>query len=165
MFLLCEDTTVGFPLQVTTRSGVRNFAPIVSASLMSPGRSGFARAASIAVLLVLLLLAPAAQAQAQGDDWWGRDKALHFSVSAVIATGGYGGAALVTEDRRWRLLTGGGLAIAAGAGKELADAAGFGDASWKDFTWDLIGAATGVGVAWLVDHLFSAPQRTLRHSQ
>jgi len=118
------------------------------------------------VVLGALVLRPPAAARAQGgDDWLGRDKALHFSFSAAIAGAGYAGASLVTPDRRWRLGTGAGLAIAAGAGKEIADAYGLGDPSWKDFTWDLIGAATGLGVAWLIDHFLSAPVPAARHSQ
>ena len=48
-------------------------------------------------------------------------------------------------------------AIAAGAGKEIADRYDGGDSSWRDFTWDLIGTATGVGIAWLIDRLVSRP--------
>ena len=121
-----------------------------------------ARAAALLGLLLAMLLSPRA-ARAEPDPWLGRDKALHFSASALIAGVGYGGASLLTEDpRRW-LGAGAGLAIAAGAGKELADAWGYGDPSWRDFTWDLIGAATGAGVAWLIDRLIdqvaAAPRR------
>jgi putative lipoprotein len=128
--------------------------------------------ASVAGLVALLIASsqPAVALAQSGDDWLGRDKALHFSFSAAIAAGGYGGAALVTPDRRWRLVTGGGLAIAAGAGKEIADAYGFGDPSWKDFTWDLIGTATGLGVAWLCDrfiwpHFGARPVPAVGHSR
>ena len=123
---------------------------------------------SIAGLLAIFLLTAPAPARGQAsDDWFGRDKALHFSFSAAIAGAGYGGASLATEDRRWRLAVGGGLAIAAGAGKEIADSYGFGDPSWKDFTWDLIGTATGLGVAYLIDRLFAAPShpRVVRQSE
>ena len=138
------------------------------ATARSVGFSGVLLTSFLATALSLSL-PRVARAQA-GDDWLGRDKALHFSFSAAIAGAGYGAAALVTEDRRWRLAAGGGLATAAGAGKELADAYGFGDPSWKDFTWDLIGTATGLGVAWLIDHFLSSPNRPgathpVRHSQ
>ncbi len=125
--------------------------------------------ASIAGLLAILLLLTPVRARGQGgggDDWFGRDKALHFSFSAAIAGAGYAGASLATEDRRWRLAVGGSLAIAAGAGKEIADAYGLGDPSWKDFTWDLIGTATGLGVAYLIDRWLAAPQpQRARHSE
>jgi putative lipoprotein len=111
------------------------------------------------LVVLALLLGPAAGARADPDPWFGRDKALHFSFSAGIAGGGYGVAAQVTQDsndaRRWRLLTGAGLAIAAGGGKEILDRYDGGDASWRDFTWDLVGTATGLGIAWLIDRLTS----------
>ena len=60
-------------------------------------------------------------ARADDDPWFGQDKALHFTLSAAIAGGGYAAAVPFTDDRRWRLAVGGGLAIAAGAGKEISD--------------------------------------------
>ena len=55
---------------------------------------------------------------------------------------------------RWkRSIAGASLALAAGAAKEGLDATGSGDPSWKDFTWDAIGAAVGVGLSLLVDEL------------
>jgi putative lipoprotein len=110
-----------------------------------------ARALALLALLIASLVGPRAARSEPPDPWLGRDKALHFSASAVIAAGGYGGSSLLTDDRRWRLVAGAGLAVAAGAGKEIADGYGYGDPSWRDFTWDLIGAATGVGIAWLLD--------------
>lgn len=113
----------------------------------------------------LLVISVAAQlfigartARADDDPWFGPDKALHFSLSALIAGGGYAAAVPITEDRRWRVAAGAGLAVAAGAGKEIADRYDGGDASWRDFTWDLIGTATGVGIAWLIDRLVSKPR-------
>jgi putative lipoprotein len=91
------------------------------------------------------------------DSWLGPDKALHFAFSATIAGGGYAGAAFLSDDVGVRLLVGGGLSLSAGALKELIDLAGFGTPSWRDFTWDVIGAATGLLVAWLVDHFIVTP--------
>ena len=116
-------------------------------------------------LAILLLLAPLTARAQGGDDWFGRDKALHFSFSAAIAGAGYGGASLATEDRRWRLGVGGGVAIAAGTGKEIADAYGLGDPSWKDFTWDLIGTATGLGIAYVIDRWLAVPPQRVRHPE
>ena len=64
---------------------------------------------------------------------------------------GYGVTTAVTPDRWKALVVGGTLAIGAGALKEGLDAAGLGDPSWKDFAWDVIGAACGLGVAWVID--------------
>jgi uncharacterized protein YfiM (DUF2279 family) len=101
-----------------------------------------ARAATAGLALALVVTMMGRMGHAQDDDpWFGRDKALHFSFSAVLAGGGYGGAALLTqsEDRRWRLLAGAGLALGAGIGKELYDLSGHGDASARDLAWDAIG--------------------------
>ncbi len=110
-----------------------------------------------ALLVVVLLSSSAAFAQADPDPWLGRDKALHFGLSAGLASLGYAGAALLTGDEGVRLLVGGGLALTAGAAKELADLAGLGQPSWKDFTWDLIGTATGLLTTWLLDHFLVRP--------
>jgi putative lipoprotein len=90
-------------------------------------------------------------AAATEDDWLGRDKLLHFGVSAAIAGTGYAVSSLVFEQRWQRATAGGGAALAAGAAKELYDLGGGGDASWKDFAWDVAGAAVGVGIALSID--------------
>lgn len=92
---------------------------------------------------------PAAPGPGRGDPdpWWGPDKALHFGASAAIAAGGYAGGALAGGDSLAAAALGSGLAIGAGIAKEMLDLAGLGRASWKDFTWDVIGTATGIGVA------------------
>ncbi len=109
----------------------------------------------VSIAIAAQLLVAARAARADGDPWFGRDKALHFSLSVAIAAGGYAAAVPLTDDRRWRVAAGAGLAIAAGAGKEITDRYDGGDASWRDFTWDVIGTATGVGIAWLIDRLIS----------
>jgi putative lipoprotein len=89
------------------------------------------------------------------DDWFGSDKALHFGVSVALSGGGYAASTLVF-DRRWqRATTGAVFSLSLGAGKELYDLSGHGDASWKDFTWDVIGTAVGTGIALLVDAALS----------
>jgi len=107
-----------------------------------------------AVALSLLTVAPRARA-AEPDPWLGRDKALHFGLSAAIASAGYGATALATPQRGPRIVVGGSLALAAGVGKEVWDAWGAGDASARDLAWDVVGTATGLGVAWLVDWLMA----------
>jgi len=110
----------------------------------------------LVMTLVASLLGASSLARAQSTDpdpWWGRDKALHFGVAGAIAGIGYG---VGTEifDHRWQCaLLGGGLAVGAGAAKELMDMTGVGDPSWKDFTWDVIGAVVGLGVAAAIDAL------------
>jgi putative lipoprotein len=111
------------------------------------------RARRWVLALGLALVAAAATPDARADDdaWTGPDKRAHFAASAAIAGGGYVLSAHAF-DARWKALVfGGGLAIAAGAGKEALDAAGAGQASWKDLAWDLAGTAAGLGLVWLVD--------------
>jgi putative lipoprotein len=94
-------------------------------------------------------------APARGDDdpWFGRDKALHFGVSAAIAGSVYAIAATQVDSRAAALAWGAGVSLAIGAAKEGADALGLGDPSWRDLTWDAIGTAAGLLVAWSVDLL------------
>ncbi len=106
----------------------------------------------ISFLLALLVLTRAGAARAEDPDpWWGRDKALHFGVSVALAAGSYGASSLVLDQRWQRAATAGGFTITVGAAKEGWDAMGHGDPSWKDFTWDVAGAAVGTGLALLVD--------------
>lgn len=100
----------------------------------------------------VLLLSPTSRASE--DPWFARDKALHFTASAVIASGGYGAGRIAFEDRTTAFAVGAGLALGAGIGKELADLAGAGHPSWRDLTWDFVGTATGLAFAWAIDRLF-----------
>lgn len=110
-----------------------------------------------AILLTVVLASGVSVAQTDPDPWFAPDKALHFAASFGIASVGYTGAAFFTEDVGVRLLVGGGLAVTAGALKELLDLAGLGTPSWKDFVWDLLGAATGLLTSWLVDRFVVTP--------
>lgn len=87
------------------------------------------------------------------DPWLSEDKARHFAVTTALSGGGYGVAALYTDKRWLRLAVGFGSALAVGAAKEGYDALGQGDPSWKDMTWNVLGAATGTLIAWGIDHL------------
>ena len=58
-----------------------------------------------------------------------------------------------------RLLVGGSVAMGAGIAKELWDLAGHGDPSWRDLTWDALGTAFGLVIAWTVDHFFWHPRQ------
>lgn len=100
----------------------------------------------------------------QRDPWWGPDKQLHFTYSALITGISYGGLAMTYSDRPVRLLGGGAVAMSAGIGKEVYDLSGHGDPSWRDLTWDALGVATGLGISLLVDltltHLFPTNNTT-----
>jgi putative lipoprotein len=109
------------------------------------------------VLAVALLLASQARAQDQ-DPWFGRDKALHFGVSAGLAAGIYFATALETDHVRTRAAAAIILTLTAGVMKEAWDLAGPGDASWRDLTWDFVGTMTGVlfayGIEWAIGRLW-----------
>lgn len=122
----------------------------------------------LALLLACTLVATGAAAADDGDKWLGPDKALHFGVSVGLAAGGYGASALVLDRPFERAIAGGTFSLTLGAGKELYDLSGHGDPSWKDFTWDVVGTAVGLGIALLVDAALSKdsskqePSRTAR---
>ena len=123
---------------------------------MSAARPDAAVRSALFAAALVLLLSLGSRAAAQ-DSWWGADKALHFSVSMGLAGGGYA-LAVPLVDAPWaRATIGASFALTLGIAKELYDLSGAGDASWRDLTWDVIGAATGVlialGVEWLVEAL------------
>ena len=103
---------------------------------------------------------------ASADPWVGRDKLIHFAASGSLAVVGYAGASMFTEDRSVRIGFGAALAVGTGVAKELWDLEGQGDASWRDLSWDLIGAATGLlvslGVDWAVHRVFRPPSGRTR---
>ena len=108
----------------------------------------------LVAVLLSTVVSTASNAEAQTDDpWLGPDKAMHFGVSAGLAAGGYALGAVFWEDYAPRLLLGAGIALTLGIAKELADLAGLGNASWKDMAWNVIGIATGLLLAVLVDLL------------
>ena len=120
--------------------------------------SGQLPRAFLCFLLCIGLLSPSSEALAvDTDPWIARDKALHFDVSAGLAALGYALSAGYVVDARWKAIAvGGGIALAAGAGKELLDAVHVtgGDPSWKDFAWDVIGTVAGLALAWGIDLAF-----------
>jgi len=97
------------------------------------------------------LLLASRGAAADTDPWWGKDKALHFSVCFMLAGDGYATSAVLSPRESNRFLAGLGVALAAGAGKEVYDKATGGDASVRDLTWDAVGGATGAAISWLID--------------
>ncbi|MBX3186344.1 MAG: hypothetical protein KF819_04980 [Labilithrix sp.] len=103
--------------------------------------------------LALLIVSTPATARADDDPWIAGDKAAHFGVSAGIGAGSYALGAAIFDARGHALIFAGAVTLTAGGVKELADLAGAGVPSWKDFAWDAIGAVTGLAIAWSVDLL------------
>lgn len=110
----------------------------------------------IGVAYLLAASVAVSATEARADEWWGTDKALHFGVSAGLAGGSYAVIATQTESRSVRCLAAAATSLALGAAKEGYDAAGHGDASWRDFTWDVVGTAVGVTLAYVIDQLASS---------
>lgn len=129
--------------------------------MRSPTRSRSSAAALVGLAAVALALVPAAVRAADPDPWFGPDKALHFEAAGSLAVVGYAGAAMITTDRPARAGVGVALGLGAGIAKELWDLDGHGDPSWRDLTWDLIGATTGalfaLGIDWTVHRVFGWP--------
>jgi putative lipoprotein len=118
------------------------------------------RALWIALPVAALLALPGtarAQQATDPDPWLSRDKALHFTVSTVMSGSAYAISVPFTDRLAERVALGAGLSLAVGASKELFDLAGFGDPSWKDITWDVVGTAVGVGIAVTLDLAFRLP--------
>jgi len=105
-----------------------------------------------------LVLCFAAEAHAD-DEWWARDKALHFGVSGALAAGGYGASSLVFDERWKRATAGATVALSAGIAKEAYDQVDYGGASYKDFVFDVAGTAVGVAAAWLIDWAINGPEQ------
>jgi putative lipoprotein len=98
-----------------------------------------------------------------GDDWFGRDKALHFGASFALAGAAYAGAAALDREPRAPAVVplgiGAMVALGAGVAKEMHDRTSGGDPSLRDLTWDGIGTATGLLTAWLIDHYLLSGRR------
>lgn len=81
------------------------------------------------------------------DQWYGQDKAQHFIASAILSAAGneYGRHQGWSDSRSANF--GFLFSVSLGATKELWDSRQAGSGwSWKDFTWDVAGAATGYAV-------------------
>jgi putative lipoprotein len=128
---------------MTSRRGIRRLAPVPTA---------------VALASILITSSASAEPPAAShgrpirlDPWWGPDKALHFSIAALLAGGGYALGSLVTDDKVGRVALGADLALSAVLAKEAADEAGLGTASWRDFTWGVLGTGLGVSVSLVID--------------
>jgi putative lipoprotein len=107
---------------------------------------------SLLIAGIVTLGAPGRAHADEADPWFGQDKLLHFLASSTLTTTAYGGASLLLDSRTSRALVAAGTSLAIGGGKELIyDRSGRGDPSWRDFTWDVIGTAFGLGVALVIN--------------
>jgi putative lipoprotein len=123
-----------------------------------------ARESLLALLCLSLLVPLSARGGASGpssrDDWFSQDKFLHFGVSAGLAGAGYTSGALLFDAPHARWLTGAGVALGVGLGKELYDAGRGSIFSWKDLSWDVLGTGTGLALSWAIERLFFPPRES-----
>jgi uncharacterized protein YfiM (DUF2279 family) len=103
----------------------------------------------LSVLLVGAVPRPAGAREA--DPWTGPDKSAHLAAGLLLSGASYALWAERRDGRGWGALLGVGVGLGAGAGKELADLAGLGHPSAKDFAWTALGTVLGVGLALLID--------------
>lgn len=81
------------------------------------------------------------------DSWTGKDKAEHFFSSAALAAAGSELSQHQHQGRGQNLRFGFMFSLGFGAGKEFYDSRPAGSGwSWKDFSWDVAGAASGVAL-------------------
>lgn len=99
---------------------------------------------SLAALFVAALLTGCGTMQQRGDSWFGRDKAKHFGVSAIMAGAGAAAANAGNMDDHDAFPLVLGVTLSVGAAKEAHDLhfkpSGW---SWKDLAGDLLGALAG----------------------
>ncbi|UNK62383.1 YfiM family lipoprotein [Buttiauxella ferragutiae] len=98
------------------------------------------------LLLLSIVLLSGCSHMAQ-DQWHGQDKAQHFIASAILSAAGneYGQHQGWSDSRSANF--GFLFSVSLGATKEFWDSRSAGSGwSWKDFTWDIAGAATGYAI-------------------
>lgn len=114
-------------------------------------RRGAAAVMAIGIAICPAIAAADPPTRPDPDPWWGPDKALHFGASALITGGAYGLGTFVSPRLEGRVVFAASIGITAGLMKEVADAAGLGTPSWKDFAWDLLGTGVAIGISVSID--------------
>jgi putative lipoprotein len=77
---------------------------------------------------------------------------IQYSALTRAATGRRQRVSSLVLEQRWqRAAVGASFSLSLGAAKELYDMHGGGQASGRDMAWNIIGTATGVGLAWVAD--------------
>lgn len=85
------------------------------------------------------------------DDWFARDKVLHFTVSALIQGSVHASLRSAGLDYREASVGAGVATLSAGLGKELWDRSRGGAFSWKDLAADGVGGGAGAVLVRQVD--------------
>ncbi|KTS35237.1 YfiM family lipoprotein [Pantoea dispersa] len=99
-----------------------------------------------ALILCAVLLCSGCAHVAQ-DSWTGQDKAQHFFSSAALAAAGSEIAQHQHQSRGQNLRFGLLFSLSFGVAKEAWDSRPAGSGwSWKDLSWDVAGAASGIAL-------------------
>jgi hypothetical protein len=85
------------------------------------------------------------------------DKQLHLYAGMTI---GAWGTLTVEQKGAAPYIAGLGWVTLAGAGKELADSAGWGEPEWSDFKFTIIGGCISVGIIYLINHVKKTHRKT-----
>ncbi len=105
------------------------------------------------ISVLLPLLGCSACAHVAQDNWTGRDKTAHFVTSAALAMAGSAVAEHQNASPARSRNIGFAFSISLGAAKEAFDSRAAGTGwSWKDFAWDVAGAATGYQLYYLSEY-------------
>jgi putative lipoprotein len=104
----------------------------------------------ITTILILLILSSAALAGDKGDDkWFAADKLKHFGFSAFLSGGTFTVARKhfdYSQNESFAVSVG--ITISLGGAKEIIDSKSPNQtSSYKDFIWDIAGAAVGALLA------------------
>ncbi|XBS71814.1 YfiM family lipoprotein [Acerihabitans sp. KWT182] len=99
------------------------------------------------ITVLMPLIGCSACAHMAQDSWTGRDKAAHFVSSAALAMAGSAAAEHQNASPARSRNIGFAFSLSLGAAKEGYDSRAAGSGwSWKDFAWDVAGAATGFSI-------------------
>lgn len=98
-------------------------------------------------LCLLAVLLCSGCAHTASDAWTGRDKAEHYFASAALAAAGSEVSQRQHRSRAQSSSVGFMFSLSLGAAKEGFDSRPAGSGwSWKDLSWDLAGAASGIAL-------------------
>jgi putative lipoprotein len=103
-----------------------------------------ARSSLLAICGVLVLFCVMPSRASAQTDRFGRDKALHLTVSASLTVGGYTVLHALDIDDSLALPVSVFAALGVGVGKELFDSVDGGQFSAADLAWDMLGITSGV---------------------
>ncbi|MEA1064269.1 YfiM family lipoprotein [Apirhabdus apintestini] len=105
---------------------------------------------ALALLVVILLTNGCSHAA--NDDWYGKDKAQHFMLSAIAYAAGHEMVNKRPVSTGRSVQAGFLFSLSLGAGKELWDSRAAGSGwSWYDLAWDIAGASAGYAIWQLAD--------------